>query len=51
MTIADIDHFQQKIAEIRADRRYDFDIPRAPNFAVERRTAFAAGAVGRAMYG
>jgi hypothetical protein len=46
-----VDHFQQQIAEIRAGRRYDFDLPWASDFALEGRAALAAGAVGRAVSG
>jgi hypothetical protein len=52
MTIADRDHFQQKIANIRADCRYEFELPRAPDFILGSRSALAVGAaVGRAVSG
>jgi hypothetical protein len=51
MAIDDVDHFHQRIPAIRADCRYEFDIPRAPDFAVDSRSAFTARAVGRVVSG
>jgi hypothetical protein len=47
MTIDDLDHFQQKIA----DSRYEFELRRAADFARDSRSSFAAEVVGRAVSG
>jgi hypothetical protein len=51
MTTADADYFRQKIADIGADGRCVFELPQAPDFALEGRSRFAAGAVDRAVSG
>ena len=51
MTIADVDHFQQKIAVIRAYWRWECELPRAPDFVLDGRSAFVVGAVGRTVSG
>jgi hypothetical protein len=51
MAIADVGHSQQKIAHIRADCHYEFELPRVPDFARVSRSALAVGVVGRAVSG
>lgn len=51
MTITYADYFRQKIADIRAGRRYAFELPRVPDFALDGRSAFVAGAVSQAVSG
>jgi hypothetical protein len=51
MIIADVDHFQQKVVAIRPGRRGEFELPRAPDFALDGWFSFVVGAVGGAMSG
>jgi hypothetical protein len=51
VNVADLDDFQRKVAAIHADCPYEFELPRAPDFAVDTRSAFAVGAVGWAVSG
>jgi hypothetical protein len=51
MTIADVDHSQQKIADIRVDGRYELEFLRVSDFVLGGRSALAVGAVRRAASG
>jgi hypothetical protein len=51
MIVACVDSCRQKIAGTRAERRYEFELPRAPDFALENRAQVAEGAFARAVFG
>lgn len=51
MVIVEVGHFRQKIAGIRPGCGHDLKFVRAPDFAVDSWTAFAAGAIRGAASG
>jgi hypothetical protein len=51
MAVDYVDHFQQKVADVRADGRHQSELQKVPDSALDGRFAFAVGADGRAVSG